>query len=170
MVQPIHIWEMEMWRFDCPSYQLLSVIFAFVAFTDSWLHSISGYVALNGEFDPRPTSASKHPSPIQLETCIKPTKDILNLNHGTRRSVCPPDRPKPSAMFAYSFSAAGYPNTTGFRKVVKATILVKKKPGMSDADFIQHYNHKHAQMAAPVLERHNIISYTLVRTTDHLPC
>jgi len=31
---------------------------------------------------------------------------------------------------------AGYPNTTGFRKVVKATILVKKKPGLSDADFI----------------------------------
>ncbi|KAK4923138.1 hypothetical protein LTR49_009606 [Elasticomyces elasticus] len=56
---------------------------------------------------------------------------------------------------------AGYPNTTGFRKVVKATILVKKKPGMSDADFIEHYNHKHAQMAAPVLERHNVITYSL---------
>ncbi|KAK3667250.1 hypothetical protein LTR22_001766 [Elasticomyces elasticus] len=56
---------------------------------------------------------------------------------------------------------AGYPNTTGFRKVVKATILVKKKPGMSDADFIEHYNHKHAQMAAPVLERHN--TYCLQR-------
>ncbi|KAK5166432.1 uncharacterized protein LTR77_007975 [Saxophila tyrrhenica] len=56
---------------------------------------------------------------------------------------------------------AGYPNTNGFRKVVKATILVKKKPGMSDADFIEHYNHKHAQMAAPVLEKHNIISYSL---------
>ena len=45
---------------------------------------------------------------------------------------------------------AGYPNTTGFRKVVKVTILVKKKPGMSDEDFIEHYNHQHAQMAAPV--------------------
>ncbi|KAK0287320.1 hypothetical protein LTR35_002815 [Friedmanniomyces endolithicus] len=56
---------------------------------------------------------------------------------------------------------AGYPNTTGFRKVVKATILVKKKPGMSDKDFIQHYNHKHAQMAAPVLEKHNVITYSL---------
>ncbi|KAK0291898.1 hypothetical protein LTR91_015367 [Friedmanniomyces endolithicus] len=56
---------------------------------------------------------------------------------------------------------AGYPNTTGFRKVVKATILVKKKPGMTDEDFIQHYNHKHAQMAAPVLERHNVITYSL---------
>ncbi|KAK0934157.1 hypothetical protein LTR29_014271 [Friedmanniomyces endolithicus] len=56
---------------------------------------------------------------------------------------------------------AGYPNTTGFRKVVKATILVKKKPGMSDEDFIQHYNHKHAQMAAPVLEKHNVITYNL---------
>ncbi|KAK3679889.1 hypothetical protein LTR78_000265 [Recurvomyces mirabilis] len=56
---------------------------------------------------------------------------------------------------------AGYPNTTGFRKVTKATILVKKKPGMSDADFIEHYNHKHAQMAAPVLEKHNVITYSL---------
>ena len=58
---------------------------------------------------------------------------------------------------------AGYPNTTGFRKVVKATILVKKKPGMSDEDFIEHYNNKHAQMAAPVLEKHNVITYSLVR-------
>ncbi|TKA78118.1 hypothetical protein B0A55_02725 [Friedmanniomyces simplex] len=56
---------------------------------------------------------------------------------------------------------AGYPNTTGFRKVVKATILVKKKPGMSDEAFIQHYNHQHAQMAAPVLEKHNVITYSL---------
>ena len=46
---------------------------------------------------------------------------------------------------------AGYPNTIGFRKVVKATILVKKKPGMSDEDFIQHYNHKHAQMVRIIL-------------------
>jgi len=58
---------------------------------------------------------------------------------------------------------AGYPGTTGFRKVVKATILVKKKPGMSDEDFIEHYNNKHAQMAAPVLEKHNCITYSLVR-------
>ncbi|KAK6432558.1 hypothetical protein LTR95_011267 [Oleoguttula sp. CCFEE 5521] len=57
---------------------------------------------------------------------------------------------------------AGYPNTKGFRKVVKATILVKKKPGMSDADFIEHYNHKHAQMAASVLQKHNVITYSLV--------
>jgi hypothetical protein len=32
---------------------------------------------------------------------------------------------------------AGYPSTTGFRKVVKVTIMVKKKEGMSDQDFIQ---------------------------------
>ena len=57
---------------------------------------------------------------------------------------------------------AGYPNTSGFRKVVKATILVRKKPGMSDADFIEHYNHKHAQLAAPVLLKHNVITYSLV--------
>lgn len=45
---------------------------------------------------------------------------------------------------------AGYPNTTGFRKVVKATIMVKKKPDMSDEDFIEHYNHRHAQMVSGV--------------------
>jgi hypothetical protein len=58
---------------------------------------------------------------------------------------------------------AGYPNTTGFRKVTKATILVKKKEGISDADFIKHYNERHAQLAAPVLLKHKIISYSLVR-------
>ena len=63
---------------------------------------------------------------------------------------------------------AGYPNTKGFRKVVKATILVKKKPGMSDEDFIEHYNHKHAQMAAPVLEKHNVITYSLVRPSPSI--
>jgi hypothetical protein len=61
---------------------------------------------------------------------------------------------------------AGYPSTTGFRKVVKATILVRKKAGMSDADFIEHYNHKHAQMAAPVLQKHNVITYSLVGFID----
>lgn len=35
--------------------------------------------------------------------------------------------------------------------------------GQSDEDFIQHYNHKHAQMAAPVLEKHKVITYSLVR-------
>lgn len=59
---------------------------------------------------------------------------------------------------------AGYPSTTGFRKVVKATILVRKKPGLSDEAFIEHYNHKHAQMAAPVLQKHNVITYSLVGT------
>lgn len=57
---------------------------------------------------------------------------------------------------------AGYPGTTGFRKVVKVTVYVKKKDGMTDADFIEHYNKKHAQMAADVLLKHNIISYSLV--------
>jgi hypothetical protein len=60
---------------------------------------------------------------------------------------------------------AGYPGTSGFRKVVKATILVKKKAGMSDMDFVDHYNHKHAQMAATVLQKHNVLSYSL---TYHL--
>lgn len=58
--------------------------------------------------------------------------------------------------------APGYPNTTGFRKVVKATILIKKKEGMSDEDFIQYYNTRHAERAVPILQRHGIISYSLV--------
>lgn len=59
---------------------------------------------------------------------------------------------------------AGYRHVSGssWRKVVKATILVKKKSGMSDEAFVEHYNQKHAQMAAPVLLKHNIISYSLV--------
>ena len=57
---------------------------------------------------------------------------------------------------------AGYPNTTGFRKVVKATIYIKKKEGMSDEDFIEYYNNNHAQRAVPILQRHGIISYSLV--------
>nr|POE87607.1 hypothetical protein CFP56_30196 [Quercus suber] len=69
---------------------------------------------------------------------------------------------------------AGYPNTTGFRKVTKATILVKKKPGMSDAAFIEHYNHRHAQLAAPVLQKHHVLTYSLVHLlpatrSHHLP-
>lgn len=56
----------------------------------------------------------------------------------------------------YTFSSA-----SGMRKVVKATILIKKKPGLSDEDFVTHYNTSHAQAAAPILLRHNIISYTL---------
>ena len=57
---------------------------------------------------------------------------------------------------------AGYANTTGFRKVVKATIYIKKKDGMSDDDFIEYYNNNHAQRAVPILQRHGILSYSLV--------
>lgn len=57
---------------------------------------------------------------------------------------------------------AGYANTTGFRKVVKATIYIKKKDGMSDDAFVAYYNHHHAQRAVPILQRHGIISYSLV--------
>lgn len=64
-------------------------------------------------------------------------------------------------MVPKSFQA-GYPNTEGFRKVVKATIYIKKKQGMSDEDFIDYYNNKHAQRAVPILQRHGIISYSLV--------
>jgi hypothetical protein len=63
----------------------------------------------------------------------------------------------------------GYPNTTGFRKVVKATIMVKKKEGMSDEDFVEYYNTQHAQRAVPILQRHGIISYSLVNTPSHCP-
>ncbi|KAH7135014.1 EthD domain-containing protein [Dendryphion nanum] len=61
---------------------------------------------------------------------------------------------------------AGYPNTTGFRKVVKATIYIKKKQGMSDGDFIEYYNNRHAQAAVPILQRHGIISYSLTYHLD----
>lgn len=60
---------------------------------------------------------------------------------------------------------AGYPNTTGFRKVVKVTVFIKKKAGMSDDAFIAHYNNVHAQDAAPILQRHGIITYSLVIRT-----
>ena len=40
---------------------------------------------------------------------------------------------------------------------------MKKKPEISDADFIKHYNEKHAQADAPVLLKHKIISYSMVR-------
>jgi hypothetical protein len=65
---------------------------------------------------------------------------------------------------------AGYPNTTGFRKVVKATILIKKKEGMSDEEFMAHYNNVHAQRAVPILQRHGIISYSLVMRLFQLCC
>lgn len=43
----------------------------------------------------------------------------------------------PSPIMVSKYFEAGYPNTTGFRKVVKVTIMVKKKDGMSDEDFIE---------------------------------
>jgi len=65
---------------------------------------------------------------------------------------------------------AGYPDPygRGFRKVVKVTVLVKKKPGISDAEFVEHYNHKHAQLAAPVLMKHHVITYSLVSISLNL--
>lgn len=58
--------------------------------------------------------------------------------------------------------APGYAGTAGFRKVVKCTILIKKKEGMSDEDFVEYYNNKHAQMATEVIIRHRPITYSLV--------
>ncbi|KAK0663067.1 hypothetical protein DIS24_g1314 [Lasiodiplodia hormozganensis] len=62
---------------------------------------------------------------------------------------------------------AGYPNTTGFRKVTKATILVKKKDGISDQAFVEHYTRHHAAMAAEVLLKHKIITYSLTFHLKH---
>lgn len=62
---------------------------------------------------------------------------------------------------------AGYPNTTGFRKVTKVTIMVKKKDGISDQAFVDHYTKHHAEMAAPVLLKHKIISYSLTFHLQH---
>lgn len=64
---------------------------------------------------------------------------------------------------------AGYPGTTGFRKVVKATVLVKKRPDISDEAFMDHYINKHAQAAAPVLLKHKIMNYSLVRKSTLPP-
>ena len=41
-------------------------------------------------------------------------------------------------------------------------IMIKKKDGMSDADFIEHYNGVHAQMAVPFVQKYGAISYSLV--------
>ncbi|KAF2235934.1 hypothetical protein EV356DRAFT_558629 [Viridothelium virens] len=60
---------------------------------------------------------------------------------------------------------AGYPGSKGFRKVTKVTVLIKKKEGLSDEEFTTHYNNIHAQMAVPVLLRHDVITYSL---TYHL--
>ena len=58
--------------------------------------------------------------------------------------------------------SAGYAGTSGFRQVVKCTILIKKKEGMSDEDFVEYYNTKHAKMATDVIIRHDPITYSLV--------
>jgi len=57
----------------------------------------------------------------------------------------------------------GYPSTTGFRKVVKMSVFIRKKAGMSDTDFIAYYNNVHAQKAAKVVMKHGILTYSLVR-------
>lgn len=49
-----------------------------------------------------------------------------------------------------------------FRRVTKATILVKKKEGLSDEEFVKHYCDVHAQMARSVLERHGCEGYSIV--------
>jgi hypothetical protein len=68
----------------------------------------------------------------------------------------------PCAIMVPKAFQPGYPNTHGFRKVVKATIYIKKKEGMSDEDFIEYYNNNHAQRAVPILQKHGVLSYSLV--------
>lgn len=60
--------------------------------------------------------------------------------------------------------AAGYasPCGVGFRKVVKCTIMIKKKAGMTDEDFVSYYNTRHARMATEVVVRYQCITYSLV--------
>jgi hypothetical protein len=92
---------------------------------------------------------------------------VVGLQLAVKHHSSPNDNMVPKAF------QAGYPDTTGFRKVVKATIYIKKKEGMSDEDFVEYYNNNHAQRAVPILQRHGIISYSLVnlpRKTCCLTC
>ncbi|KAI9654807.1 MAG: hypothetical protein M1821_005801 [Bathelium mastoideum] len=59
---------------------------------------------------------------------------------------------------------AGYPNTKGFRKVTKVTVLIKKKEGMSDEDFMDHYNNIHARMADMLHGKANLLPYDAICT------
>jgi hypothetical protein len=98
-------------------------------------------------------------------SCTRLAVDPYSTRHTSAADLpmwCPNNTHKNSLSNTAMVLEAGYPSTTGFRKVVKATILVRKKPGMSDEAFIEHYNHVHAQMAAPVLQKHNVITYSLV--------
>lgn len=56
---------------------------------------------------------------------------------------------------------AGYPNTSGFRKVVKATIMVKKKDGMSDDDFVQVTRSQLHEQANPGITRSSTTTITM---------
>ena len=101
----------------------------------------------------------------RLPSCTRLAVDPSYVQYTALLSLpmwCPDNTQKTSLSTTTMVLEAGYPSTTGFRKVVKATILVRKKPGMSDEAFIEHYNHVHAQMAAPVLQKHNVITYSLV--------
>ncbi len=68
--------------------------------------------------------------------------------------------------------AAGYASTAGagFRKVVKCTIMIKKKAGMSDEDFVTYYNTRHARMATEVISRYRPITYSLVSLSCRVCC
>jgi len=79
--------------------------------------------------------------------------------------IHPPSPPTSKTKGQNMVLAPGYPNTTGFRKVVKMSVFIRKKAGMSDADFIAYYNGVHAQKAAPVVLKHGVLSYSLVNTT-----
>ncbi|EST09189.1 EthD domain protein [Kalmanozyma brasiliensis GHG001] len=45
-------------------------------------------------------------------------------------------------------------------KVVKVTVNLTKKEGVSDQEFSRYYAQTHGALAAPVLLRHNCISYS----------
>ncbi len=50
-------------------------------------------------------------------------------------------------------------------KMVKVTVCLKKKQGISDEEFSRYYAQTHAALAGPVLLKHNCVSYTQVRST-----
>lgn len=49
--------------------------------------------------------------------------------------------------------------------MVKVTVCLKKKQGISDEEFSRYYAQTHAALAGPVLVKHNCVSYTQVRST-----
>lgn len=52
-------------------------------------------------------------------------------------------------------------------KVVKVTVSLTKKEGISDEEFSRYYAQTHGALAGPILLRHNCVSYTQVRQLSY---